>query len=399
MKLILFGAGDVGEEAFLYFGSDNIFCFCDNKILGDDIGEKFGIKIISFEKLKLLYKNYIILICVGNNYIADIREQLEAAGMEIYFEFNVLRRMKLLEMGAVKLMELFQNNDEQYRLLLRCQKALLNQARGQLEYLKRHSNIATLKPATGKLRKRQLALIDYALEFFDFIAELEIKPFLTFGNLVGAVRHQGFVPWDDDLDFGLIRGDYERLLAFAKEKCIVDCLDFNKDGRAIYEIIRTHPMQYFINIDTNVVRVCKHTSDGNDFGIDIWIYDFYKNEYKIESHLKYLEELAAKKNKITSIRECLDFLRNERENNGMISEEETENFFPGIDNYNGYPGLKKVKKWISTKDIFPLQKVKFEHAEFWAPKHMEVLLSYEYPNFMEFPEDVGIQAHGEICME
>lgn len=35
-----------------------------------------------------------------------------------------------------------------------------------------------------------------------------IKPFLTYG-LIGAVRYQGFVPWDDDLDFGLIRNEYE----------------------------------------------------------------------------------------------------------------------------------------------------------------------------------------------
>ena len=106
-----------------------------------------------------------------------------------------------------------------------------------------------------------------------------------------------------------------------------------------------------------------------------------------------------KKHQITNIRDCVEFLKNERKCNTMISDEETENFFPGIDNYNGYPGLKNVDKWILTNDIFPLKKVKYEHAEFWAPKNMEILLSYEYPDFMKFPYDVGIQAHGEVCVE
>lgn len=78
-----------------------------------------------------------------------------------------------------------------------------------------------LKPAEGRLRERQFGLMERGKEFFCFVEELKIKPFLVFGNLIGAFRHRGFVPWDDDLDFGLVRDDYERLLAFAYEKCVV----------------------------------------------------------------------------------------------------------------------------------------------------------------------------------
>ena len=87
--------------------------------------------------------------------------------------------------------------------------------------MKHHVDITTLKPATGQLRRLQYALLEQIGEFFEFIKELEIKPFLIFGNLIGAVRHHGFIPWDDDLDFGLIRRDYEKLLRFAQEKCVV----------------------------------------------------------------------------------------------------------------------------------------------------------------------------------
>lgn len=362
MKVILFGAGYWGRQAFSYFGEDNVLCFCDNKVQGNVERKIYGKEVISFRHLCQLCKQYIIVVCADGSqgYNVEMFQQMAEAGIERYIDFTLLRKMKI---GKDDFIGQTQDEIGLYRFLVKYyQFAACMERRGQ-EYLKRHVDITTLKPATGALRERQLRLVDFTAEFCEYAERFSIYPFLDYGNLIGAVRHRGFIPWDDDMDLGLMRYDFEKLLE-----------------------LREETDRFILHVKPTRGQLLK--GDGS-IGIDIWVYDFYKDGSDIVEHKKYLEKLSDKLYAISDEKEQVDFLKRERKEYPMVSNEKTGNIYPGLDNNGGYPGLKSIDRWIPYKDIFPLKRIKFEDKEFWAPNHEEELLSFDYVDFMSFPYDMG----------
>lgn len=71
-----------------------------------------------------------------------------------------------------------------------------------------------LEEATKKLQKKQLVI----LKDFQYICDkYDIPYFVSGGTAIGALRHKGFIPWDDDIDVCVLRQDYDKVLNHIRE--------------------------------------------------------------------------------------------------------------------------------------------------------------------------------------
>ena len=76
----------------------------------------------------------------------------------------------------------------------------------------------------GELRTLQLRLLDVLTEIDRVCREQNLTYYLLAGTMLGAVRHHGFIPWDDDIDIGMPRGDYDRFFEIAHQ-CLPNYLE------------------------------------------------------------------------------------------------------------------------------------------------------------------------------
>lgn len=68
------------------------------------------------------------------------------------------------------------------------------------------------------LKKLQLLELGILKDFIDVCEAYDLVYFAFAGTAIGCIRHKGFIPWDDDLDVGMPRNDYEKLLRIFNER-------------------------------------------------------------------------------------------------------------------------------------------------------------------------------------
>jgi len=89
---------------------------------------------------------------------------------------------------------------------------------------------------TSELRVLQLAELDLMKLFVQICEKHKLRYYMIGGTMLGAVRHKGFIPWDDDMDVGMPRPDYEKFLQIVRSE-LPEGYDF-QDYRETKDYIR-----------------------------------------------------------------------------------------------------------------------------------------------------------------
>ena len=127
----------------------------------------------------------------------------------------------------------------------------------------------------------RIAMLDILQEVHDFCEKNSLTYFMAFGTLLGAVRHKGFIPWDDDIDIWMPRPDYEKFIATYSHP-FYKVLSARNDARYPLDFTKVHDERTFVEEDRG---------DGNwGIFVDIFPLDGMPSE---KEFLKMKESVAA----------------------------------------------------------------------------------------------------------
>ena len=245
-------------------------------------------------------------------------------------------------------------------------------------YKKNNIDITTIPPATGQVRDIQLANLVLLKELDYVCKENGLTYWLDGGTLLGAVRHKGFIPWDDDIDVAMMREDYDKIIeTFEKSSR-------NPDIYAGYFRSTKDVCGYRIKIQH---RKCKHLF------VDIFPWDRYG---KIISEQKQLDETVRIKNIRKKLASSCKFSDSDEDIKTKIrttmietilvnKEEQNGDYVWGIDFNHGW------KHWFTHYEVLhPLKTISFEGREFPCLNNPDAFLTRLYGNYMAYPEKIGV---------
>lgn len=242
-----------------------------------------------------------------------------------------------------------------------------------------------------KLKKKELEILE---NFVKACEKMNLRYFIAYGTAIGAVRHKGFIPWDDDIDVCMPRCDYEIFIKNYK--------DFLED-KYFVQTIETDPL-YALNFaklrDSKTTLIEKHVVDidiNHGVFIDIFPLDGYEKGQNKMLDLRVKNNPVfeqADKNKIFNAISGFNkkFIYKVGENIPNKLKTDLSKLARPKDT-KSYDDANFVCCIVDSFSIIPLEKeifgngtyLNFENLKVKAPKNYDLYLRKIYGDYMKLP--------------
>lgn len=249
---------------------------------------------------------------------------------------------------------------------------------------------AKFSPEGSDLRNLQLQLVEMLREIDTVCQNNNIPYWLSYGNLLGLVRHGGFIPWDDDLDVAMLREDYEKFLKVAphciNDRYAIQCSKSDKYYFGAYAKFRDK---------NSIITECLHQDKYYKYrGVYVDIFPIEKTHKilaKISGRLQNKLVFGVVKHKHERV--TLPLYR-------FLNIVLSSIVYPIFRVFSFVPGAKYricygsgFYETTTIENVLPVKRDIFEGVDCNIPSHPEEVLAERYGDFMKLPSVNELHIH------
>ncbi|MDO5760162.1 MAG: LicD family protein [Bacteroidota bacterium] len=269
---------------------------------------------------------------------------------------------------------------------------------------------------SSKMKEVWAVELDLLSEFQRVANKYKIKYIASGGTMLGAVRHKGFIPWDDDVDIMMLREDYDKLISVAHEFSSPYFLQTNRNDKGYFRCFAR--LRNSLTTGIQKTEMNCHFQYNQGIFIDIFPMDnlvdniklflrqqiktrillrkaryyssllsrFYEDKNKIKFYYrKMLKSLITVKDKDEK---CLFAFEKECQRYNKLNTKKVSLLSFQFDN--------RIHD-IERKDVYETENMDFEFLKVPVPKNYEKLLSWKYGNW-QIPKHIPTY-HGDVFFD
>ena len=231
------------------------------------------------------------------------------------------------------------------------------------------------------LRKAQLIMLDMLIEFDAICKKYHLQYWLDSGTLLGAVRHRGFIPWDDDIDLSMPIEDYNKFLTIAESEL---------SGEIFLQTSKTDTNFKFdyIKLRSNRANIVEfHERDKQikyHQGVFVDIFPMLAIENTEENKKQYDRTLKEIRDVSSISLHTPDGKDDPVKRASLVASLKKQHQGWGADKskviYSGE--MPDVAAWFDIEEVFPLTALEFEGSSFPVPNnpghYLDAIYSFDY---------------------